>query len=95
MDTTTIDLTKYIDTRFFGERPHIRGRRITVAQIAYSMRSENWTVQQIAHQFGLTESQVLAALLYYEENKAMIDAQEAIERAIMNEMAQEYGTQNP
>ena len=27
----TVDLSKYIETRFFGERPHIRGRRLLVS----------------------------------------------------------------
>jgi uncharacterized protein (DUF433 family) len=91
MDTPAVDLTKYIETRFFGERPHVRGRRITVAQLAYSMRSQNWMPQELAFQFGLTEAQVLAALLYYEEHKAEIDAQEAKVRAELDELYEKYG----
>ena len=30
------DLSKYVEVRIFGERPHIRGRRIPVAMIVYS-----------------------------------------------------------
>jgi len=90
MDTPAVDLTKYIETRFFGERPHVRGRRITVAQLAYSMRSQNWMPQELAFQFGLTEAQVLAALLYYEEHKAVIDKLEEAEQLLMDEMARKY-----
>jgi hypothetical protein len=28
------DLSKYIEARWFGERPHIRGRRVPLAMIA-------------------------------------------------------------
>lgn len=30
---TTVDLTKYIETRLFGDRPHVRGRRIPAAAV--------------------------------------------------------------
>jgi len=87
----SVDLSKYIETRYFGERPHIRGRRIPVALIAYSARSQRWDVDELARQFTLSGSQVLAALLYYEEHKAEIDALEAEEQAQMDEMYRLYG----
>jgi len=89
--STTVDLSKYIETRSFGERPHIRGRRVPVALIAYSARSQKWDVAELAYQFSLSEGQVLAALLYYEEHKAEIDALEAEEQAQMDEMYRLYG----
>jgi uncharacterized protein (DUF433 family) len=82
---TTVDLSKYIDTHFFGERPHIRGRRVPVATIAYSARSQDWDVAELAYQFTLSTAQVLSALLYYEEHQAKIDAQEAEEAALFDE----------
>jgi uncharacterized protein (DUF433 family) len=88
---SSVDLRKYIDTHFFGERPHIRGRRVPVATIAYSARSEGWGVSELAYQFTLSPAQVLAALLYYEEHQAEIDAQEAVEQALFDE---EYRKQN-
>jgi uncharacterized protein (DUF433 family) len=82
----TIDLTKYIEIRIFGERPHVRGRRIPVSTVAYSAKSEHWTVAELAFQFSLSEAEVLAALLYYEEYKDLIDAQEAEEQRLFDEM---------
>jgi uncharacterized protein (DUF433 family) len=82
---TTVDLRKYIDTHFFGERPHVRGRRVPVATIAYSSRSQGWDVTELAYQFTLSTAQVLSALLYYEEHQAEIDAQEAEEAALFDE----------
>ena len=89
----TVDLNKYIETRFFGERPHIRGRRVPVATIAHSAHSEGWSVADLAYQFTLSESQVLAALLYYEENKDMIEAHEAAHQAELDEAQRLYGEQ--
>lgn len=87
-----VDLTKYIEARIFGERPHIRGRRIPVATIAYSARSQQWSVSELAHNFGLSDAQVLSALLYYEENKERIDMQEAAYQAELDEAYRLYGT---
>lgn len=89
----TVDLNKYIETRFFGERPHIRGRRIPVATIAHSAQSQGWSVAELAYQFTLSEPQVLAALLYYEENKDVIEAQEAAYQAELDEAYRLYGEQ--
>ncbi len=81
----TVDLRKYIETRLFGERPHIRGRRVPVATIAYNARTSNMHVAELAYDFGLKEVEVLAALLYYEEHRGEIDAQEAAEQALFDE----------
>lgn len=88
---TTVDLTRYIEVRIFGERPHIRGRRIPVATIAYSYQDPGWSVAELAYNFGLSEPQVLTALLYYEENKEMIDAQEVAYQARLDEAYRLYG----
>ncbi|MBN1562299.1 MAG: DUF433 domain-containing protein [Anaerolineae bacterium] len=81
MAVATIDLTKYIETRLFGDRPHIRGRRIPVATVVYNTHEHQWHVTETAHNFGLSEAEVLSALLYYAENKTLIDAQEATYQA--------------
>lgn len=43
------------------------------------------TQNALAHNFGLSEQQVLAALLYYAEHKDRIDAQEAAYQAALDE----------
>lgn len=86
-----LDLSKYIETRIFGPRPHIRGRRVPVSTIAYNHNTHGWSVAETAWNFGLSDSQVLAALLYYEEHKAEIDAQEEEEQRLMDEMYRLYG----
>ena len=86
-----LDLSKYIEVRLFGERPHIRGRRIPVATIAYSAHSQGWDVSRLAYEFTLSEAQVLSVLLYYEEHRDEIDAQEAAYQAELDEAYRLYG----
>lgn len=88
---TTVDLRKYIDTTYYGERPHIRGRRLLVSMIAANAQDNDWSVARLAHEFSLTEEQVLAALLYYKEHRAEIDRQDAEEQALFDEMYERYG----
>jgi uncharacterized protein (DUF433 family) len=85
-----LDLSRFIETRIFGERPHIRGRRVPVAFIAYSKQNEQWDVDELAYQYTPTRAEVLAALLYYEEHKVEIDAQEETERTSYEEMKRLY-----
>ncbi|ETX00786.1 MAG: hypothetical protein ETSY1_09915 [Candidatus Entotheonella factor] len=87
----TIDLAKYIESSTFGDRPHIRGRRIPVATIAHSASSQQWGVSELAYQFSLSEAEVLAALLYYEEHKVAIEAQETRYQAELDRMNGLYG----
>jgi uncharacterized protein (DUF433 family) len=86
-----VDLSKYIEVRLMEERPHIRGRRVPVALIAYSGRSEKWDAAELAYQFSISEAQALAALLYYEEHQAEIDALEVAEQSALDAMQQLSG----
>jgi uncharacterized protein (DUF433 family) len=85
------DLRKYVETRLFDARPHLRGRRIPVATVAYNVRTNGWTVAETAHNFGLSEPEVLAALLYYYEHHEEIDRQEAEEARLFQEMKRQHG----
>ena len=49
--------------------------------VAYSARDNALSIQDLAAAFDLTEAQTLAALLYYQENRALIDDQETAEAA--------------
>jgi len=89
---TPVNLQKYVETRFFDDRPHIRGKRIPVALIAQRMAANHWTVAEAAYDFSLSEAEVLAALLYYEEHHDEIQLQEAREAALFNQMKQRYGS---
>ncbi len=86
-----VDLSKYIETRIFGDRPHIRGRRVTVAIIAYNHRRNGWTLAETAYNFTISEAEVLAALLYYDEHREQIDAQEQEAIRQFNILADQHG----
>jgi len=77
-----LDLSKYIEKRFFGERPHIRGHRVPIAAIVYFGHENNRSVAELMDDFTLSEAEVLAALLYYSEHKVEVDAQEAAYNAV-------------
>jgi len=81
-----VDLQKYIETRLFGNRPHIRGKRIPVALIAQRLSANDWTIAETAYDFTLTEAEVLAALLYYEEHLDEIQQQERKESALFDDL---------
>lgn len=91
---TIVDLSKYIEVRLFGERPHVRGRRVPIATIAHGAHSQNWSVSELAYQFTLTEAEVLYALIYYEEHKNQIEAQEAAYQAELDEAHRLYCTKD-
>jgi uncharacterized protein (DUF433 family) len=88
---TTVDLRKYNDTQFYGERPHIRGRRLPVSMIAANAEGNHWDVSDLSYNFGLAEEEVLAALLYYREHKAEIDQQDIEEQKLFDEIYRLYG----
>ncbi len=77
----TVDLSKYIETRLLGDRPHLRGRRLPIAVIAQTAADNGHGVAELMYDFDLTETEVLAALLYYSEHKDSIETQEAAIRA--------------
>ena len=54
--------------------------------IAANARENDWSVARLAHKFTLSEAEVLAALLYYDEHKAEIDRQDADEQRLFDEM---------
>jgi uncharacterized protein (DUF433 family) len=88
----TVDLRKYIETRFYGERPHIRGRRVLVSMIAANAEHNNLGISDLAYEFSLSQEEVLAALLYYREHQAEIDQQDAEEQKLFDEMYRLYGS---
>lgn len=89
-----IDLTNYIEVRLFGERPHIRGRRIPVATIAHAHHDPGWDVARLGYEFTLSDAEVLAALLYYEEYKEAIAQQESRYRALLDAAQRAFDEQH-
>jgi uncharacterized protein (DUF433 family) len=80
---TQVDLSKYVDNALMSDRPHVRGRRVPVWLIA--AYADDHTIASIAHQFTLSEEEVLAALLYYREHQAEIEAQVEEDKRMFDE----------
>jgi uncharacterized protein (DUF433 family) len=77
----TLNLTHYIEFKFWeGKHPHIVGRRVRVSWIAYYMRDNDWGISDLARELTLTENEVAAAVLYYEQHKDEVDALEQAEK---------------
>lgn len=80
--TIATHLSQYIDTEFFnGRQPHIKGRRVPVWVIAYAARGNGWGVADLMENFTLSEPEVIAALLYYDDHADEIDAERAATHA--------------
>jgi uncharacterized protein (DUF433 family) len=95
MTTSTpkiVDLSKYIELR--DNHPQVRGRRLPVVFIAAAERKNHLSIAELAYQFTLSEEQVLAALLYYREHQAEIDAQDAVDTQQSLEMHQQFGNRS-
>ncbi len=55
-----------------------------MADVTLNHHTHGWSIGETAHNFGLSEAEVLAALLYYEEHREQLDSLEANEQAEMN-----------
>ena len=72
-----------------GGKPRIAGRRITVADIALWHLHQNWPIDDIVMEFGLTHAEVYAALAYYYDHRAELDQNEADEIADVEALKQQ------
>lgn len=84
-------LHPYIETRIFGERPHVRGRRIPVATLAHYQRDHGWDAPTLADEFSLSLAEVHAALDYYAIHQTDIEAQEALNQAELEDAYRRFG----
>lgn len=75
-------------------RPHIWGKRVPVSMIASNANNRGVTVSELASEFTLTEAEVLAALLYYREHQAEIDAETDEDNQLFETMAQQQDTKS-
>lgn len=88
-----VDLSKYVEVN--AGRAMVRGRRLPVAFIATAARAAGTTIPDLMYQYTLSEEQVLAALLYYREHQADIDALDADEAAESHALQQRHGIRMP
>ena len=70
-----VDLSKYIEMR--NDRPNIRGRRFPVMYLISYQRANHSTIEELCDDYSLSETEVLAAFLYYRQHKDEMDRQDA------------------
>lgn len=78
-----------------GGKPRIVGRRITVGDVAIWYLQQNQSVDDIVRDYDLTHAQVHAALAYYYDHRAEIDAREAADIAEVEALRQRYPSKLP
>lgn len=71
-----------------GGKPRIAGRRITVQQIALWHERLGMSPDEIASAYDLTLGDVYAALAYYHDHRAAIDAAMRADDALIAELRQ-------
>jgi uncharacterized protein (DUF433 family) len=79
--TRTLDEHIELTPDTAGGRPRIRGRRITVQDIAIWHERLGKTADEIASEYDLTLADVHAALAYYFDHREDIDARMVEDRA--------------
>ncbi len=71
-----------------GGKPRIAGRRITVSDVAFWYLKQDRTIGEIVQDYDLTHAQVHAALAFYYDHRAEIDAREAQDLAEAEKLKQ-------
>ena len=66
-----------------GGKPRIAGHRIAVQHVAIWHHQMGMSVATIAEKWELDEADVMAALAYYDQHRAAIDARTAEEEALL------------
>lgn len=83
MPSRTLDDHIELTPSTVGGKPHIRGRRIAVQDIAIWHERLGKSADEIAAEYDLTLSDVYAALAYYFDHREEIDARIAEDGAFV------------
>lgn len=79
--------------QYLEQRPHpwrkqlfLKGRRMAVVHLVYSMRANHWTAEEAAFDYDLPLGQVEEALLYYQRHRDLIEEEQREERRFLESM---------
>jgi hypothetical protein len=62
-----------------------------VAAVAHNAQHNDWDLPRLCREFTVSPSEVLAALLYYEEHREQVDAQERDYQAQLDDAYERHG----
>jgi uncharacterized protein (DUF433 family) len=88
--TTTLDQHIEVTPGICGGRPRIAGHRITVQDIALLHERLGVSADEIADEYGLSLADIYAALAYYHEHRAEIDAAIHADDRFVEELRQRF-----
>jgi uncharacterized protein (DUF433 family) len=69
-----------------GGKPRIEGTRVRVQDVVAFSVNGGWSAEQIAEEVDVTPAQVYAALSYYYDHQAEIDAQIIEGKALIEQL---------
>ena len=75
-----------MDAGISGGKPRIAGHRITVQNVAIWHERVGMSADEIATEYHLTLGEIYAALAYYHDHRAEIDASIAADEALVEEV---------
>lgn len=90
MQPAVLDRHIAIDPAICHGRPHITGHRIRVQDIAVWHERMGLHVDEISTDYGLSLSEVHAALAYYFDHKAEIDQAIDVDGELANSLKRNY-----
>jgi uncharacterized protein (DUF433 family) len=91
-----LDMSAVIETHIeitpgvCGGKPRIAGHRITVADVAVWHEKNGLSIDEIANEYHLTLAEVYAALAYYHDHRAEIDAKLEADRRFVVRMRKKH-----
>lgn len=86
---TAIDQHITMDPGILGGKPCIAGRRIAVEHVVVWHLRENQSIETIAQKYDLSPASIHAALTYYYDHRAEIDAKLAADDAMIDAARQQ------
>lgn len=86
MTLSSLDQHIEISPGVCGGKPRIRGRRITVQNVAVWHDRLGMSADEIASEYGLTLADVHAALAFYFDHRAEIDQASREEEQVVEEL---------
>lgn len=95
MSSKTLDQHIELTPDTAGGKPRIRGRRITVQDIAIWHERLGKTADEISSEYDLTLANVYAALAYYFDHREEIDQQIAEDNALVEALRERTPSKLP
>jgi uncharacterized protein (DUF433 family) len=85
--SSTVQIVKTPDV--LHGKPRIEGTRVGILQTGELVRERNWSPEEVADQLNLDETQVRAAIEYYDDHPELMETLRAQKEARQRSLAAE------